>query len=253
MKYTNQYQTETVLIFLLNATNIQSGDYNRIAIWIAVAGGEPGQKCCLTEDLMLFCSWPHVSCSASGKQIKQGCMLGALLSTGAGPHGPSLTCYCWAAALLLTPGDASGYSFNQSDSKTVQKHTVMTVPWEMHCRHLKLGRELEVVFPIAELVLRRRVPPPYWHCCLKDSALPTEQDCGLWSLLGIMHCPGMGSVAVERSKGLDASVCSMPPVSSSCTSPVHNLHNFLCLYSCIWYHYHPWVCHMVFSNVITAS
>lgn len=240
MKCTNQYQTETVLNFLVNTTNIQSGDYKLIALCIAVAGGHPGQKRCLTEGVLQLCSWPRASCSASDKQIKKGCVLGALLSTeGAGTHGPSLTFYCWAVALLLTPWDACGPSINRRDSKTIQKQLVKTLPWEVHFRHLNRRRELDVVLPFAELVLKRRVPPPCWQHCFKDSTLPTEEGSELCSLLDVMCCPETGSVAAKRSTGLDVSVCRVPPISKSCTSPVHNIYNFLCLCSCIWYLYHP--------------
>lgn len=162
-----------------------------IGLWIAVAGGDSGQEHSLTRGVMQLCSWPHSSCLASAKQVKEGYVLGALLSTeGAGTHGLSLTFCCWAVALLLTPWDARGPSFNGRDFKTIQKQIVKTLPWEVHFRNLKVRRERDMVLPfLPEVVLKSLVPPPCWQHCFKDSALPTEEGSGLCSLLGVMHCP----------------------------------------------------------------
>lgn len=112
--------------FSFKHKRIYSGEYKAIALWTAVTG----QQCSLTEDVMQLYSWP-VSCSASAKQIKEGYVLGALLSTeGAGSHGPSLNFYCRAVALLLAPWDARRPSFNRRDSKAIQKQVVETLPWE---------------------------------------------------------------------------------------------------------------------------
>lgn len=197
-----------------------------IGLWIAVAGGDSGQEHSLTRGVMQLCSWRRSSCLASAKQVKEGYVLGALLSTeGAGTHGLSLTFCCWAVALLLTPWDARGPSFNGRDSKAIQKQTVKALSWEVHFRNLKVRREQDMVLPFPEVVLKSLVPPPCWQHCFKDSALPTEEGSGLCGLLGVMRCPETGSVAAEMSRGLDASVCRVPPISKSCTSPAHKTYN----------------------------
>lgn len=52
MKCTNQYQTETILIFLLKTEAIQPGEYKLIELGIAIIGGDPGQKCSRAGDVM---------------------------------------------------------------------------------------------------------------------------------------------------------------------------------------------------------
>lgn len=142
-------------------------------------------------------------------------------------------------------------SFNRRDSKTIQKQVVDTsLGSALQASQAKEGDGWR---PLLPWVSTSEVSPPCWQHSFKNSDLATEEGCGLWSLLSVNCHPELGSVAAERSSGLDVSVCKVPPVSKSCASPVHNLYIFLFLCSYIWYLSHLQLCHAVLSNMITLS
>lgn len=163
----------------------------------------------LTEAVVQFCRWPHSSFSASAKDITQVFVPGALWSTeGAGNHVPSLNVHFGAVALLLTPWDASraGFNFLQSEASgegTSQGRAGHAEKGAGCCPHLLCISHLLAGY--------------------KGSALPTE---GLWTLHspGVHHHPELDSVAAERSRALDAPVCSVPPLTNPALSSLQYMH-----------------------------